>query len=213
MIPVLAVVDPTRRPEERSGPMRKLAASRIPSRQRGDLVELVDAAHRPIGFAPDTTAHHRDTPLHKGFSCYLFHARTGLLLLTRRSTTRRTWPGVWTNTCGGHPLPGEPLADAVTRRVRAELGLVPASLRLALPDFAYRATDPGGIVEHEVCPVLIGAVCEDPCPNPADVAGWEWAHWGDIGVVAARTPWLLTPWAAEQIPRLTELFARVVQAG
>ena len=91
----------------------------------------------------------------------------GRLLVTRRALGKRTWPGVWTNSCCGHPAPGEDPAEAARRRLGQELGLRPARLAPVLPDFAYRAVDPSGVVEHEVCPVFVAHLDGDPEPAPA----------------------------------------------
>ena len=54
------------------------------------------------------------------------------------------------------PPPGETLRAAVARRLRDELGVAPSGMALAVPDFTYRAVMDNGIVEHELCPVVVG---------------------------------------------------------
>jgi len=85
-----------------------------------EYVVLVDEDGTEIGTATKASVHHATTPLHLGFSCYVFDAR-GRVLLTRRALGKRTWPGVWTNSFCGHPAPGEMVTDAVRRRAGEEL--------------------------------------------------------------------------------------------
>ena len=151
-------------------------ALRHKSRQLGpgdlasDDVVLVDDSGLPLGSAPRIEVHTDETPLHLAFSTYLFNAR-GEVLLTRRALGKKTWPGVWTNSCCGHPRPSESLEDAARRRIREELGLTVGPLVPLLPEFRYRAVDASGIVENEICPVFAGYVTEaDPRPNPDEVA-------------------------------------------
>ena len=145
------------------------------------------------------TAH---TPLHLAFSSYAFDLSGTRVLVTRRALGKRTWPGVWTNTCCGHPAPGEEPAGAMTRRIGQELGLTPTAVELALPDFAYTATMADGIQENEFCPVFRVVVDADPVPDPAEVAEWRWVDWADLVAAARHAPWLISPWAALQIPLL-----------
>jgi isopentenyl-diphosphate delta-isomerase len=166
-----------------------------------DLVVLLDEQYRPVGTAPRATVHTRSTPLHLAFSCYAFD-RAGRLLVTRRALTKRTWPGVWTNSCCGHPRPGEAVADAAARRVGQELGLVPRTLDLVLPRFRYRAEMADGTVENEFCPVFRATVDTDPDPDPTEVAEWRWMDWPDFALVARTAPWLISPWAALQVGEL-----------
>jgi len=170
----------------------------VATRADEELVVLLDEAGRPAGTMPKADVHGPDTPLHLAFSVYLFDAG-GRLLVTRRALGKRTWPGVWTNSCCGHPGPGEDPAEAMTRRLGEELGLAPREVELALPDFSYRATMADGTMENEFCPVFRVVVDGDPTPAPAEVAEW---HWADFASAATRTPWLVSPWSALQVPLL-----------
>jgi len=114
--------------------------------------------------------------LHLAFSCYVFDV-AGRLLLTRRAATKKTWPGVWTNSVCGHPLPREDIADSVRRRARDELGIGLSALTLILPVFRYRAVMPDGVVENELCPVFRAAWTGTPAPDPAEVDDVSWLDW------------------------------------
>ncbi|HEV7453571.1 MAG TPA: isopentenyl-diphosphate Delta-isomerase [Pseudonocardiaceae bacterium] len=168
------------------------------------LIVLLDEDRRPIGQLPKSQVHHAATPLHLAFSCYVFDG-SGRLLMTRRATSKRTWPGVWTNSCCGHPLPGEPSAQAAARRLREELGVRMVRSAVALPDFRYRAVAPDGVVENEFCPVLVGRVDGQPQPNPAEVLEHRWAPWHEVVALVTAAPWALSPWAALQVPLLAGL--------
>ncbi|MEP6695671.1 MAG: isopentenyl-diphosphate Delta-isomerase [Pseudonocardiales bacterium] len=167
-----------------------------------ELVVLLGADRRPIGSMPKAQVHTADTPLHLAFSVYVFD-RQGRFLATRRALAKRTWAGVWTNSCCGHPGPDEGVADAARRRLGQELGLTAEHLDLVLADFAYRATSADGIVENEVCPVFVARVDGDPSPDPAEVAEWHWVRWADFQHLAATAPWALSPWAAAQTPHIS----------
>jgi isopentenyl-diphosphate delta-isomerase len=167
-----------------------------------ELVVLLDEQRRTIGTAPKAGVHTAHTPLHLAFSSYAFDPSGTKLLVTRRALGKKTWPGVWTNTCCGHPGPGEDPAGAMTRRIGQELGLTPRDVELALPDFAYTATMADGTMENEFCPVFRVVVDGDPAPDPAEVAEWKWVEWAHLVVAARHAPWLISPWAALQIPKL-----------
>ncbi|MBZ5734572.1 isopentenyl-diphosphate Delta-isomerase [Nocardioides sp. TRM66260-LWL] len=170
-----------------------------------DLVVLLDDDARPAGTAARRHVHTEDTPLHLAFSLYLLD-EDDRLLLTRRALGKTAWPGVWTNTCCGHPRPDESMTDAVTRRVEEELGLHVPAPQVVLPDFRYRAVDASGVVEHEVCPVHLARVPSGtvPRPDPAEVAEHTWVPWAQVRVLAAAAPALLSPWMVLQVAALGE---------
>ena len=132
--------------------------SPVPADLSGELVVLVDDGGAAIGVAPKASVHGADTPRHLAFSCYVIDA-SGRLLVSRRATTKPTFPGVLTNSLCGHPGPGESLPDAVCRRAGSELGLDLAGwpIRLVLPQFSY-AAEMNGVVENEACPVFVVTV-------------------------------------------------------
>lgn len=139
-------------------------------------VILLDEAGNSVGVADKATVHTEDTPLHLAFSCYLFGA-DGQLLLSQRAWEKKTWPGVWTNSCCGHPAPGEAMVDGVRRRLRDELGVGVTDVDLVLPRFRYRAVMDDGVVEYEMCPVFRAYTKDQPDPNPAEVADVRWTPW------------------------------------
>ncbi|MGF2950174.1 isopentenyl-diphosphate Delta-isomerase [Microbacterium alcoholitolerans] len=166
-------------------------------------VVLLDPDGRRIGVIDKRDVHTRETPLHLAFSCYLL-GPTGDVLLTRRALSKRTWPGVWTNSVCGHPAPEESMTDAISRRAREELGVGITDIRAALPDFRYRATDASGIVENEICPVYVARLSGPPQPEAREVAEWSWVSPDALAGALGRTPFVFSPWLQLQLPLLLE---------
>jgi isopentenyl-diphosphate delta-isomerase len=164
------------------------------------LIVFVDEAGTPIGTGPKADSHHADTRLHLAFSVFLFNSK-GELLLQQRALHKKTWPGVWSNSCCGHLLPGERTEDAAARRLEFELGLTNIDLTLALPDFRYRA-ELDGVVENEICPVLIGFTDLQPRPNPEEVNAVKWMPWSEVLQSVADPRSELSPWAIEEVQLL-----------
>ena len=182
-----------------------------------EQVVLLDEQGQGIGTADKATVHHRDTPLHLAFSCYVFNP-SGELLVTRRARSKKTWPGVVTNSCCGHPSPGEPFTDAVTRRLRDELGLPAPTVDLMLPRFRYRAVMDNGVVENELCPVFRTVSADAPRLAPAEVDEYGWMSWPLFVSLVTGGELAVSPWCREQVDQLVALGADplgwpVVDAG
>jgi isopentenyl-diphosphate delta-isomerase len=183
--------------------------ARMPDQQAGgDQVVLCSPDGRAVGVLAKRQVHHRDTPLHLAFSCYVVDT-DGRLLLTRRAWTKATWPGVRTNSCCGHPGPGEAPDAAVIRRLGQELGLRVDRVDLVLPEFAYRAVMADGTVENELCPVYRATVAPGTAlrPDPAEVAEAWWLPWQVVVQRVADDPGAVSPWCALQVRELGRLGA------
>jgi isopentenyl-diphosphate delta-isomerase len=163
-----------------------------------ELVVLLDDAGEPVGTTRKATVHTTATPLHLAFSCHVVdeHDR---VLVTRRALTKKTWPGVWTNSFCGHPAPGETPEQAVYRRASQELGIEVTDVRVVLPEFRYRATDASGIVENEVCPVFTARAVGVPDPSPDEVAEWAWTDHAALARAVEATPFAFSPWLGWQL--------------
>ena len=166
-----------------------------------EQVVLLDATGQPCGTAPKQDIHDHQTPLHLAFSCYVFD-RMGRMLVTRRALVKAAWPGVWTNSFCGHPAPGEKMIDAIRRRGQWELGIDVLDVEERLPHFRYRAVDPNGVVENELCPVFT-AVTDDPvAARQSEVCEYQWVSMSDLAAAAASAPWAFSPWLVLQLEEL-----------
>lgn len=169
-----------------------------------ELVVLVNVRNEPVGTQAKATVHGADTPLHRGFSALLFRGN-GDLLLQQRAPTKKTWPRVWSNSCCGHPGPEERVEDAVRRRVRDELGIGRIDdLRVMLPDYRYRA-ELQGVVENEICSVLVGRIDDALIRNPDEVEATEWVSWASFMDRVNNISTSLSPWCIEEARLLDAL--------
>jgi len=144
---------------------------------QNELVVLVNEKDEELGVMEKVKVHTAKTPLHRGLSVFLFDKK-GRVLVQRRAMHKLTWPGVWSNSCCGHPLPGEAYIDAARREVKEELGIEIEELR-KVADYRYTFTR-NGIVENEVCPVFIGKAAGEVKLDPSEVMDWKWMEWNEL---------------------------------
>jgi isopentenyl-diphosphate delta-isomerase type 1 len=162
-----------------------------------ELVVLLSDDGREVGTALKATVHTSRTPLHRAFSLYVFNP-AGQVLLTRRALSKQAWPGVWTNSCCGHPGPDEDVPAAARRRARYELGLDVRDVVVVDEGFSYVAVDDSGIMENEWCPIGVTVVDGPIEPNPSEVMAHAWVDWSSYRALVPGAPRLLSPWAVEQ---------------
>lgn len=161
-----------------------------------ELVVLVDEQDRPIGATDKRLVHTTDTPLHRGFSLFIFNSKKQLLI-TQRSFTKATFPGLWTNTVCGHPAPGETIEAAAKRRLKQELNLIIFHPKL-VSTYRYRFADINGVVENEICPILIAKCDAYPRPNTQEVTSYKWVAWSVFLEEIQHFPQNYSPWVIEE---------------
>jgi isopentenyl-diphosphate delta-isomerase len=157
------------------------------SREEVILVSPNDAA---IGSAEKLEAHLTGA-LHRAISVFLFDDQ-GRLLMQQRAAGKYHSAGVWSNTCCGHPRPGESARDAADRRLFEEMGI-----RCELKEscvFTYTAVLEKGLTEHEVDHVFTGCFAGAPLPNPGEVQSWGWMSLPQLKEDLSRNPERYSAW-------------------
>jgi isopentenyl-diphosphate delta-isomerase len=155
-------------------------------------VVLLDAQLKVRGVAEKQRAHEGAGMLHLAFCVLIFNA-SGELLLQRRATTKYHFAGLWSNSCCGHPRPGEDVRAAAARRLREEFGFRTSLCRVV--SFWYRARDHmSGMIEHEYAHVFIGRFSGKPKPDPLEIEAWRWQSISKLKDELTRAPAGFTPW-------------------
>lgn len=167
-----------------------------------DYVVLVDRQNKVLGTAPKMKTHNQNTPLHRAFSLFLFNSK-GELLLQQRSKNKKTWPLVWSNSCCGHPMLNELNTDAAKRRLKFELGIDLNNFYEILSNFSYKA-EKDGIVENEICPVIVAFTNKEPVINAAEVENARWVKWDNFLNEIKIKPGIYSVWCEQEAKLLTK---------
>jgi isopentenyl-diphosphate Delta-isomerase len=163
------------------------------------LVELVDETGAATGSCSVADAHASPGRRHRAFSVLLYDG-AGRVLLQRRATVKTRFASRWSNTCCGHPAPGQDVATAAAQRMAAELGLTAehTTVPTEVGVFRYRAADPGtGRIEREWDHILVATLTGgNPDPDEAEVSDYRWVSPGGLRAGIVADPGAYTPWLA-----------------
>jgi isopentenyl-diphosphate delta-isomerase len=177
-----------------------------------ERVILVDEHDRELGAAEKMAAHVAGR-LHRAFSIFVFNS-AGQLLLQRRARAKYHSGSLWSNTCCGHPRPGESTPAAARRRLREEMNF-DCELRAAF-EFLYRAEFANELIEHEYDHVFVGEFDGAFVAEESEVEDWKWTTLDELRRdVRARpddyTYWLKAVLETDGWARVEEAYA--LQAG
>jgi isopentenyl-diphosphate delta-isomerase len=165
---------------------------------REDLpVELVDDTGTAVGVCTVGEAHTPPGQRHRAFSVLLYD-HDGRVLLQQRAADKTRFASRWSNTCCGHPAPGDDTATAAARRLTAELGLTPEHTTplTEVGVHLYHAADQAsGRVESEWDHVLVATLLGGtPVPDAAEVSDYAWVSPAVLQASLASNPEHYTPW-------------------
>jgi isopentenyl-diphosphate delta-isomerase len=157
-----------------------------------EMVTLVDDSGAVIGSAEKLDAHRSGGRLHNAFSICIFNQH-GELLLQRRADTKYHFAGLWSNTCCGHPRPGERVRSAAQRRLGEEFGFsVPLE---EVHRFRYEAHDPqSGLTEREIVSVMLGTYSGITAPDAEEIGAWCWWPLRRVQIDCENNADRYTPW-------------------
>ncbi len=155
-----------------------------------ERVILVDEDDREIGTEEKLEAHKQGL-LHRAFSIFVVDSGRRMLIQKRASGKYHS-AGLWSNTCCGHPLPGEPVEQAAHKRLREEMGF-DCALEHAF-NFTYKAYLGNGLSENEYDRVFVGQFEGEPRPNPEEVEDWRWIAMEELRADVQERPDRYTYW-------------------
>lgn len=135
-----------------------------------ETVILVDEKDNPLG-TQEKLAAHLIPQRHRAFSIFIFNDK-GETLIQRRAFEKYHSPGLWANSCCGHPRPGEDVKAAAIRRLGEELGFT--CLLSPLTKVCYTLKLEKDLWELEYTHVFKGIYDGRMAPNPEEVCELKW---------------------------------------
>lgn len=168
-----------------------------------EFVITVDENDVPTGQSEKLEAHQKAL-LHRAFSVFIFNDK-GELLLQQRALSKYHSGGLWTNTCCGHPRPGENTLDAAKRRLYEEMGFT-CEIEHQFT-FTYRAELDNELTEYEIDHVYFGKFNASPSPNKAEVNAYKWIDLKTLSSQLDEHPEHFTAWLSICFPKVLQVIS------
>lgn len=163
-----------------------------------DDIILVDKDDNQIGTGKKMEVHRKGI-LHRAFSVFVWNDE-GLLMLQQRALTKYHTPGLWSNTCCSHPMPGENTIEAAKRRMEEEMGFT-CDLKEEM-SIIYQSQFDNELIEHEYDHVFFGTYNGEPNINPEEVNDWKWMSINELMKDVRVNPDNYTVWFKIILDRL-----------
>jgi len=158
-----------------------------------EMFQLVDETGKPVGTAERAACHGNPGLIHAVVHLHVFD-RAGRLYLQRRALSKDTNPGRWDTSVGGHVGAGEPVAAALAREAREELGIEAVAARLLFA-YLYRSRFES---EYAYCYQL---EYDGPfIPDPGEIAEGRFFSLTEVAAMVGSGA--LTPMFEHELPML-----------
>ncbi|MBP8745985.1 MAG: isopentenyl-diphosphate Delta-isomerase [Syntrophorhabdus sp.] len=175
-----------------------------------DEIILVDHLDNEIGFTEKDPCHRIPVKLHRAFSIFIVNDR-GHMLIQKRSSSKKTWPGFWSNACCSHPRKGESLLQATSRRLDEELGFTCPLQHIT--SFRYEAAYDKELGEHEIDHVFVGHFGGLIQPNKDEIEDLKFIPLEKLTHDIDKNPEKYTPWFKKALPGVLEFLKNHSQKG
>uniref|UniRef100_A0A914HHE8 isopentenyl-diphosphate Delta-isomerase n=1 Tax=Globodera rostochiensis TaxID=31243 RepID=A0A914HHE8_GLORO len=161
----------------------------------------VNQRDEPIGSVSKRECHTKPI-LHRAFSVFLFDTNNRLVL-QKRSQTKVTFPGVWTNTCCSHPhfldeewSGEEGTKRAAKRKLNHELGIdVDPGHMHVMGRYIYKAASDDVWMEHELdYAICVPNFASTIKPNPEEVDEVRLVTQQQLEHMFAEQSFQFSPW-------------------
>jgi isopentenyl-diphosphate delta-isomerase len=137
-----------------------------------ETVILVDENDKPVG-TQEKLAAHLIPERHRAFSVFIYN-KQGETLIQKRANGKYHSPGLWANSCCGHPRPGEDVKLAAERRLKEELGFT-CELH-PVTTVCYTLKLEKDLWELEYTHVFEAVYEGIVSPNPEEVSEVKWVY-------------------------------------
>ena len=167
-----------------------------------DKLIWVDLFDREIGYGEKLETHVKNQ-LHRAFSVFIVY--DGKMLIQKRALEKYHSGGLWANACCSHPRWGEPLADAVQKRLEEELGIQKGSCEpKELFAFNY-FSQYDGLSEYEIDHVFLTDYHGEVHVDPDEIMELRWVTLEDLKVEMETKPETFSTWFLIAAPRVIEI--------
>jgi len=158
-----------------------------------EYVILVDDNDEAIGRQEKLKAH-KLGQRHRAFSVFIYRFNNlPEILLQRRHPDKYHCGGLWTNTCCGHPRPGEHVEHAASRRLFEEMGIRTELKKV--DTFTYIAHFENGLTENEIDHLFIGDIKNNTIIlHPEEAIDYVWVNIENLAESIHKNPERFTPW-------------------